>query len=896
MKWFLKFIAKTMIFLVVLYAFLGFILIPYAIVLNFSKIVKQQTSANAYLEKVFINPFTFEVELKNLLINDNKNKPLVYFKSFKVDLEVSTIFDKTIVINTISMQNLKSNITIRKDKLFNFQYILDFISKNQTTAVKNNTTNKSDIPFIKINTINLDSNRIVFKDETKSDNFIVQTKPFDIKLKNISTKPNELGTFKTSIKTKETLNLNVNSSLSLVPLNTKGTISIDTLKIDKIYSYIKDNVQFNITGRKIDFSTDYNISIDNKKSNVNLENINTKLSKLTFSTNKISVNTNSFKSTIKNIKLIQSSDKPASLEINDITSNISSLIFTDKSYKNGIPLKFENLKNSINKVTLDKKSPINFKLYFDTPKQGSLLTKGSIIQEPLNIKSSLFINKLALTPYLYYVQHYANINIEDGLLSTKLDILTTKNGKKIDANIKGDIKLNKLHISHSITQKDLIKFDSLVVSKLNYKNNSLFVDDILLNSLETNFKMKKNKTTNFDNIIIQNNKSKKAEKTSSKNNSKFNYFISHLEVKNGQTGFTDLSLPLPFTTKIKDINIDLNAISSKDEKTKLDIKGKVDEYGLANIKGSLNINDFKKDTNIAINFENLDLISATPYSGKFLGQKISSGKLWLDLNYKIKDANLNSSNSIRIKTLEFGENVESNESVNLPLGLAVALLEDSDGFIDVNVPVSGDINNPEFHLSGAIWSAVGNVVKNIITAPFKFLASLLGVSSDELGNVDFDFGESTLLPPQIETLNKLIKALNKKPKLSIELNPIYDEKKDMLILQKNKFDLLTNKKDKKKIIKKMFLIKFGKKELAKIIKKQDKKDITPILSKRLLPTITISKVELETLAKNRANSIYKYMLGKKLQKDKVTINKTIGVFDKQDTKRISMKLNVKIKK
>ena len=173
----------------------------------------------------------------------------------------------------------------------------------------------------------------------------------------------------------------------------------------------------------------------------------------------------------------------------------------------------------------------------------------------------------------------------------------------------------------------------------------------------------------------------------------------------------------------------------------------------------------------------------TPYSGKFAGRKIDSGKLSVDLEYKIKHRQLAGENKFVIHKLKLGEQVDSKDAMNLPLDLAIALLEDSDGVIDLDLPVSGSLDDPKFSYGKIVWKAVVSVLTNLVTAPFRALASLLGIGSEKLEAVDFDFGSALLLPPEKEKLKNLAQAFAKRPSLSLTVEPAYATLGDKRALQ-----------------------------------------------------------------------------------------------------------------
>jgi outer membrane protein OmpA-like peptidoglycan-associated protein len=215
----------------------------------------------------------------------------------------------------------------------------------------------------------------------------------------------------------------------------------------------------------------------------------------------------------------------------------------------------------------------------------------------------------------------------------------------------------------------------------------------------------------------------------------------------------------------------------------VELDGKVDEYGSARVRGSIQPFHATDFTDLTLNFHNLEMANLTPYSGKFAGRKIDSGRLSVDLEYKIKNRQLAGTNKFVINKLKLGERVESKDALHLPLDLAIALLEDSNGIIDIDLPISGSLDDPKFSYGRIIWKAIVNVLTKLVTAPFRALGHLLGISSEKLEAIDFDPGSNVLLPPEQEKLKKLSEALAKRPALALTLDPGYDPEADRRALQ-----------------------------------------------------------------------------------------------------------------
>lgn len=250
----------------------------------------------------------------------------------------------------------------------------------------------------------------------------------------------------------------------------------------------------------------------------------------------------------------------------------------------------------------------------------------------------------------------------------------------------------------------------------------------------------------------------------------FSFALRRLRVDQGELEFSDQSLTPGFATRIHDLAGTLNGLSTeRDTRSQFSLEGGVDEFGFARLSGALNPFLPRDQTNFRVEFRNLDLTRVTPYAMKFAGYRIASGKLALDLRYRIRDSKMEGENQAVFDQLELGEQVDSPDAMKLPIGLAIALLKDADGRIDLDIPVSGDLSDPQFSYGGLVWRAIGNVISKIVTAPFRALGALFGGGreAEEVKDIAFEAGQSRLLPPQREKLKRVAEVLAKRPELKL---------------------------------------------------------------------------------------------------------------------------------
>ena len=267
--------------------------------------------------------------------------------------------------------------------------------------------------------------------------------------------------------------------------------------------------------------------------------------------------------------------------------------------------------------------------------------------------------------------------------------------------------------------------------------------------------------------------------------------VGRVRIADATMDFTDRNLPIPFEALVKPMQGSVSAITSgSPTPARVELDGDVNEYGAATIRGSLDVFDPKQLMDLELDFRNIEMPNLTPYTVKFAGREIADGSLDVDLSWSIRDGQLEANNRMVINDLKLGDKVESPGAMSLPLDLAVALLTDTQGRIDLEVPVRGDLNDPEFRYAPLVFKALGNVLAKIVTAPFRFLASLLGGGAEDadLEFVGFLAGDATLRGPEEQDLAQLAEALAQRPDLALQVGAAFDTARDGRAMRQQRLD------------------------------------------------------------------------------------------------------------
>jgi len=266
--------------------------------------------------------------------------------------------------------------------------------------------------------------------------------------------------------------------------------------------------------------------------------------------------------------------------------------------------------------------------------------------------------------------------------------------------------------------------------------------------------------------------------------------IGTIRIANGNVNFTDYTLEPKFAIAVERLGGTITGMSSAPGgHAKLELAGEVDRYAPASISGEINLLAAQSYLDIAANFRNIELTSFNPYSGKFAGYRIDKGKLNIETAYKVQDRRLTADHRFVLDQLQLGERVDSADAVSLPLKLAVALLKDRNGVIDIDLPVSGSLDDPKFRIGPIVWRALLGLLGKIVTAPFALLGSLFG-GGEDLSEIRFAPGSAEPDAAALNVLAALHKALVERPGLQIDVPSAADPAADREALAAQRWSAL----------------------------------------------------------------------------------------------------------
>jgi len=428
-------------------------------------------------------------------------------------------------------------------------------------------------------------------------------------------------------------------------------------------------------------------------------------------------------------------------------------------------------------VNTASSEPVRFSARSQVAQGGTVEAEGSLTPTGGELNSRIKLEQLNLRPLEPVLGEYLLLRMASGNVSldSQLVYQAEQNGStEPSLRVKGSVGINDLLLEESASNEPFMAWKELTANGIDFSLDppSLTIAEIGVQEPKAKIVINEDGTVNIARLVKEQAKPSSPEEGPNPDDQSggglFPLQLERVRLVNGEVEFADLSLVLPFSARIEKFGgTALNINSDPSLRSTLKFNGLVDKYGKAEVDGSLAPLDLKRFADIKVRFRNVELLPVSPYTATFAGRQVASGRLDLDLGYKIEESQLLGDHRVVLRNFKLGEKVESPDALSLPLDLAIALLTDREGKIDLEVPVRGDLGNPEFSYGHVIWQAVLNLLTKIVTAPFQALASLFGDGSQQPDRILFDPGQSEPGPPEREKLHQVAEVLNQRPQLNL---------------------------------------------------------------------------------------------------------------------------------
>ncbi|NWC95489.1 MULTISPECIES: DUF748 domain-containing protein [unclassified Pseudomonas] len=810
-----------------LYSLLGFLILPGIALRVANQQLANYATVPARIERIELNPFSLELTVWGLNIGE-PGKEQVGFERLYANLQIDSLWTRALHLADVQLDKPKTELLFDKSGQLNLAQLFKVPASEPTP------TDPNAKPFpLRIDSIKLAGGYVHFQDLRPSEPIEFLYDKLDFELKNLSTLPDDNADMTLVAAGPEGGQIDWTGNFSLIPIASEGKLKVTDGKMKVWWPYVRDALPLVLEDGVLNFSTDYKLSLA-KETELNLTNVAlsvapfaikapdgrplARLERLDVSDTSVDlakqqvivgkIRSNKLETwaaleadgQLDWQKLFASQpskpapapepaaapatadspkpapaapSKPWQVLLKDVQLRDYQVHLADRSAKPTVALEVGPLNLDLQDFDSLNQSPFTLKLDTGVGKQGKLQATGQVNLSPVSAKLKVDTKDIDLRVAQSYISPFIRLELRSGMLGSNLDV-NLKSTEPLAFQVTGRAQVDQLHTLDTMKNRDFLKWQRLVLEGVNYQHgDSLSIDKVDLLQPYARFMINDDRTTNIDDLLIP-QPATSARQSAAKSASKekpLGIRIGQIAINDGSANFADFSLTPNFATAIQQLNGQIGTIDSRQAKpASVDVKGKVDRYAPVTIKGSVNPFDPMAALDIATSFKRVELTTLTPYSGKFAGFRIRKGRLNLDLHYVITKGQLKAENKVVVEQLQLGEKVDSADAVDLPIRLAIALLKDSDGKISIELPVTGDLNNPQFSVMPIVWQTLRNLVVRAATAPFKFIGGLIsGGGAQDLGNVSFAAGSSDLSKEAESALDSLAKALKERPALRLEI-------------------------------------------------------------------------------------------------------------------------------
>lgn len=964
-----------LIFLVVL-GIAGFFIAPPLMKPYIMKKMSEALHRKASIEKISINPYAVSITLKKFSLEDpGKPKAFVAFDELYVNADLmSSLFRRALILKQITLTNPYVGISRKPEGSYNFSDLLPkdeakpdkedkpfLFSLNNIQIINGNIdfedapkkTNHTvrelnvSVPFIsnieyhlekyvepKFST-NINNNKFELAGKTQP--FLTsRATSFDINIQDIDI-PYYLNYVPAKMNCQlKSARLDTNIKLNFIVNEDKSpalTLNGNVVLRDVILDDLKNNKILHLPSLNVNMT-----SVEPFVSNIHLARIAIESPELVIRRDKEG-EINLLNLTKKQVEKLPQKEAAAAskkksgfkFRVDDVLLYKADIIYMDSQPSDPVKLHFSPLSFKAANLSTEKGATGKVELEGILNKKGEFKDRVTLTLEPLSVDVQSDWKNIGIRAFQPYFTDKVKMDITRGTISSTGNFSLSRN-KKDELVIKctGSVSVSNLAALDKAQSNDFLKFKRLSLDKIKFGYNpfSLSINTISLADFYTRIIINPDASLNVQDIFGDNQASKEtaikkeekkpvtAETKKKDNQETADIKIGKVVFKNGHIDFSDNNIQPNYSANMFNLTGSVTGLSSKEfSRADVALKGNLGYGSPIEIAGK--INPLAKDlfVDLKVGFKDIELSPITPYSNKFLGYPITKGKLTFNVSYLIDKRKLDSQNKVLIDQLTFGEKVESPQAVKAPVTLAATLLTDRNGQINLDLPVSGSLDDPKFKVWSVIWQIIVNLITKAVTSPFAVLSSLTG-GGEELSFIEFDYGSAVISAEETKKISMIGKALNDRPNIKLDIEGYVDAEQDKYALKKAELDRRikaqkmkeTMSKDDQQIAVENVVLTEQEydKYLKQVYRSADfskprnilgmQKTLPPAeMEKLMLASIEVTDSDLRQLAARRAQNVKELMLQSDIAADRIFIVESKSLTPEKKEKVKNSRADFKLK-
>jgi uncharacterized protein involved in outer membrane biogenesis len=777
------------------------------------------------------------VGIADFMLHEKTDTPLLNLPALDVVIDDVEVFTKKASLKSVKVQGPELHVTRNRDGTLN---LTSLIAESKTEKAPEQKTDEKPFGY-RVDEIIVDQGKVIFTDRSPERPFEKRLENIHAGVKGLTNEPDKKATTEISFQTDAKEEFNHSGTLQLTPLVGEGEIEIKSLQLKGLRPYYESVVGVEITEGLLDLTTHVGVAQkQDKQLEAKLSELNVALRSLrldvpgereplwrtpllaikdaSVDVEKKSIVVGSLESrdgngfiqrnpdgSINYARLIKTqagaseTKKPEkedtaewAVELKRSALDRFRITFEDRMLKSparmtlsALSLRGENHSNAKNaRAKVRIQATINNK--------GKARLAGTLGIRPVGGRLDVDAQGIEVVPFQPYLEDQVNFSLTGGAVGSK-GILTIDTGGDGAAkvNYKGSVQVTDFASVEKDVSQDLLKWKSLDLGGVQFtlQPMQLRIDEVNLTDFYSRLILGADGRLNLQSLTAQKTATSEAGETKPEKpvepaapppSTEQQISIGKINLQAGNIYFSDFFVKPNYSANLTGVQGSISELKPE-APGDIAIQAKLDNAAPVDIQGK--INPFSKDLymDIAADAREIELNPMSPYSIKYVGYGIESGKLSFKVKYKVENRKLDAQNQIILNQLTFGEKVESPTATKLPVLLAVAVLKDRNGVIDVNLPISGSLDSPEFSVGGIILRIIINIITRAVTAPFALLGAAFGGGSggEELSYIEFDYGRSNLTQTAEARIKTIATAMNNRPALKLDISGRVDPVNDL---------------------------------------------------------------------------------------------------------------------
>jgi len=459
----------------------------------------------------------------------------------------------------------------------------------------------------------------------------------------------------------------------------------------------------------------------------------------------------------------------------------------------------------VRQISQDLTQAVPFEVKFRIQDSGPALLAGSVVPADGRVTAQVAIEQLALPILQPYLDSLAAVTLKSGTFTLQGDVEVDPRSDAL-GHFRGHTRVEGIDVVEQAEGEPLVAWKQvgLIALDVGFRPLSIQAEELLIDAPQAHVLIAEDGQTNFAGLVrkqssvaserpagqasaVASDNDRAASRPAASAGSAAaeddsggaDVSIARLVIRDGQFGFRDLTYEPAVDIELIGFSGAITNLSSQQKaRSRVDLAGTLDDYGKLTIAGEINPLSDPLFSDLRLDLKNFDMTELSPYTGRFVGNKVEKGKMNLNLDYLIDQRRVKAGNRVLLDQFTLGDTVASAEATTLPVSLAIALMTDSSGRIDIDLPVEGNLDDPEFRIGSVVLTALGNLITKAATSPFALLEGLAGTDQG-LDQVHFQPGSAALDAEQEESLRSLASALRERPALRLGIrgvsNPRLDE-------------------------------------------------------------------------------------------------------------------------